>query len=175
MTDIKNKSKEPRLSPPWYTLQRVVSFSIGQSGQVLVSELEGSGTNYQITVTTLKEATAEALANTLKLKHEIGNINVNIVVKDLAGNTYKPSIPNIDTIKLIDLLKTALVNNPLVFDIEELEGNAAICSTPTVVQFWNDNNANPYSFTSMLSEVAFREVFLDGIIVYTLGRKIGNF
>jgi len=173
MTDIKSNSEQPKISPPWYTLQRVVSFSIGQSGQVMVSELEGSDADYQIMVITLKEATAQALANTLKLRHEIGNITVTIVVKDLSGKTYEHT-PHSNEGR-IDLLKEALVNNPLVFGIEEFKRNAAICCTPTVIQFWNDNIANPYSFTSMMSEDAFREVFLDDISVYTLGKKIGNF
>lgn len=171
MTDIKSNSKTG-LSAPWYQMQRMVSYSIGQSGQVLVSELDGS---YQITVTTIKEATAAALAATLKPKQMFGSITVTLVVKDLAGKTYVPPSSPLNNIELIDTLKTALVNNPLVFGIENFKGNAAICCTPTVIQFWNDNLANPQSFTSMMADAVFKTIFLENIAVYTLGKTIGNF
>ena len=164
--------KTVTLSAPWYQLQRVISYSIGQSAQVTVSQLDN---NYQMTVTTQLEATATALANTIKTKHELGNITVEITVKDIAGNTYLPVEGPMSTADLIDNLKRALVNNPLVFAIEEFGGKAAIDCMAEVVQFFNDDISNPSKFTSMMAADAFRQVFIDDVVVYTLGKAIGNF
>lgn len=176
MQNIKNNPAALNLSAPWYTLQRALSYSIGQSRQVLVSELDE--TNYQITVTASNEEAATALADTLKSKQQVSDVNVSIVVKDISGNTYTPRQPlSID--EIIELLNRALANNSMVFNIEKYIGTdseekAAIVCTPTVIQFWNDNVSNPYGFTSMLAEDAFKQVFLDDIYVYTLGKKVAN-
>ncbi|MCT4603937.1 MAG: hypothetical protein N4A59_13685 [Marinifilum sp.] len=162
-----------KLSAPWYTLQRKIAFTIGQSAEIMVSQLDTK--NYQVIVTAAYENTAKALASTLQLKHEIGNITVNILVKDINGNSWVPNEKENTTNYLKDYLKAALVNNPLVFSVQEFKSAAAICCTPNVVQFYNDDVSNPYSFTSMLAADAFREVFRNEIEIYTIGREIGNF
>lgn len=166
-------SSKAGLSAPWYSIQRMVSYSVGQSAQVLVSELDES--NYQITVTAMKESTAVGLASTLKPKQVLGNVTVSIVVKDLGGVSYSPPTKTQNVAEQIESLKMALVNNPIVYGIEEFNGKAAICCTPTIIQYWNDNMANPQSFTSMMAADAFKTLFLDNFAVYTLGKTIGNF
>ncbi|MFA8432941.1 MAG: hypothetical protein ACEPOZ_00340 [Marinifilaceae bacterium] len=175
METIKEKSVKEKvgLSAPWYSLQRILAYSIGQSGQVIVSELNSE--SYEIQVTAAKSNTAKALAETLQLQQELGNITVNIVVKDLQGNTYVPNEKQNQSSYLVDALKEALVNNPLVFGVEEVNGEPTVCCTPTVIQFWNDDLSNPYGFTSFMADQAFQRVLKPIVKVYTLGKNIGNF
>lgn len=173
-----NVIKEPKpetinLSAPWYSLQRKIAFTIGQSAEVIVSQLDTK--NYQVTVTAVSEDIAKALASTLQLEHELGNITVTILVKDMNGNSWVPNEKENKANYLKDYLKVALVNNPLVFAIQEFKSAPAICCTPNIVQYYNDDISNPYSFTSMLAADAFRAVFKNEIEVYTIGREIGNF
>lgn len=170
---IKQSAEGKSISAPWYGIQRMLSYTIGGSGQVLVSPYDLN--KDQIIVTALLEDTAKALASTLKLNHSIGNVTVNILVMDINGNTWTPNEEEGTSDFMIKNLETALVNNPSVYEIQKFRNQAAICCTPSVVQFYNDDTSNPDAFSSMLSSNAFQEVFRDEIEVYTLGKKIGNF
>lgn len=48
------------LSAPWYSLQRTISYTIGQSAQVMVSTLDEN--TYQVEVITVLEDTAKGIA-----------------------------------------------------------------------------------------------------------------
>ncbi|MCG8410948.1 MAG: hypothetical protein MI739_06670 [Bacteroidales bacterium] len=168
---VKKKSEKLNLSPPWYQLQRIFSFSVGQSGMVTVSELNDRN---QITITAQTEEVAKSLASTLKLEHKISRTTVQVIVKDMQGNTWQPNPNENSPDYLIAYLKVALINNPLVNSVEKYNNKAMIICEPTVVQFWNDNISCPDSFTSMKAATAFKAVFKDQIQSCTRGKRIGN-
>ncbi|WP_421919556.1 hypothetical protein [Marinifilum sp.] len=164
-------SPKATLSAPWYTIQRILAYTIGQSATTIVSELDPK--NYQIKVIALSEDIAKCIANTIRLTHQMGNITVNILVYDTAGNIWVPNDNN-NVDFLLNNLRIALMNNPMVYSVSEFNSYAAICCVPQVVQFYNDDLGNPDEFTSMLAAEAFRRVFKKDIITYTLGKEIGN-
>lgn len=173
MGKIMKTNENVGLSAPWYEFQRILAYTIGQSGEVSVSQIDTS--NYQITVTAILEDTAKALASTLQLEVEMGNITITLAVVDGNGKRWVPNPEPMNNSYLTDYLKDALTNNPLVFEISEFNSQVAICCTPNIIQFWNDDLSNPYGCTSMLASEGFRRIFKKEISVYTLGKNIGNF
>jgi len=168
-----DEKKSVHLSPPWYQLQRIISQTIGQSGSVMVSQLNAD--NYQVTVTSLNDTIAKGLANTLVLNHELGNVQVKILVIDSNGKALVPNSQNINTQITMKHLSDGLINNPLVNEIQEYKGRPAICCNPVSVQFFNDDISNPYQNSIMLAQEAFIRVFKADILVYSRGNKITEF
>lgn len=163
MTDVhlnnEQKTGKVRLSPPWITFQRTLSFTIGQSTQVMVSELSGDGPEYRVKVVTFDRETAQALANVVESTKDLGNIKVIVEIFDIDGNKYPPT----ERTPSLQDLKRATFNNPLVYDVAE----RTIGCQPKVVQFWNDDISNPQGFTSKLAAEAFKEVVVSVVDTYT--------
>ncbi|MEO1515191.1 MAG: hypothetical protein AAFV95_09255 [Bacteroidota bacterium] len=163
------------LSAPWYTVQRTVSFTIGQSAQIMVSQLvEQPSGEYVLTITSQMSTTAQALANTVKSEFALGNITVKVVFQDSSGTTFEPET-GISIDQRVVFLKEALVNNPAVFSVGIFNEKAAVSCMPIVVQFYNDDLSNPNQFTSMKCSDAFQNVMMEEIICYTQAPQIGNF
>jgi hypothetical protein len=165
------------LSSPVYQFQRVLAYTLGQSASMIVSDLDSS-TN-TVNVIASSTAAAQALAQIVKPEQSFGNLKVAIAVKDINGNTYQPTQSNSTTDMLVESAKTALINNPLIFDVRsvtDFSGKlvAGISVVPTAIQFWNDNLANPSSFTTLLAENGFDQVLVEQFKVFSEGKHIGN-
>ncbi|NOU50356.1 hypothetical protein HG263_07345 [Pseudoalteromonas sp. JBTF-M23] len=169
-------SKTFGLSSPVYEFQRVLSYTLGQSSNVIVSELYNEN---EIDVVALSSNTAKAIAQVIKLEQNIGNLNIKIWVKDIKGETYEPNQTDFNTELLIENAREALINNPIIQSvtaIDDLSGNeiAGVSVVPTTIQFWNDNIANPSSFTTLLASDGFERVLNDQFKVFNQGKEIGN-
>ncbi len=164
------------LSSPVYQLQRTLSFTLGQSSNVIVSKLSNDDS---IDVIALSSDTAKAIAEVIKLEHKIGNFNVKIWVKDIDGNTYEPNQSGQSAELLVEQAQIALINNPLIQSVKlinDFSGQrvAGVAVVPTAIQFWNDNAGNPSSFTTLLASDGFQQILSDQFKVYNQGKEIGN-
>ncbi|MEJ2765149.1 hypothetical protein VV869_14410 [Photobacterium sp. MCCC 1A19761] len=164
------------LSSPVYQFQRTLAYTLGQSANVLVSKLDDQNS---VNVVAATSDMAKAIAQVIKLEQQLGSFNVKVWVKDLDGNTYEPEQGDLGTELFVELARIALVNNPLIQSVStiiDFSGNKVpgIAVVPTAIQFWNDNLANPSSFTTLLASDGFEQVLRESFKVYNQGKDIGN-
>jgi len=171
-----SEASEDTLVKPWYLLQRSLSFSVGQSGMVGVSEVDETQAGPMvITIMAMRSSVAQGLADILTLEYEYGSKAVHLHIKDMNGHHYKPkSGPTLEA------LKSALVNNPLVFELKEYgelvgKSNYVGCA-PSVVQFYAGNTLDPSrQWGSYLAADVFDRLLVDGVKIYTVGKDNGTF
>jgi len=164
------------LSSPVYQFQRILSFTLGQSSNVIVSKLNNENL---IDVIALSFDTAKAIAQVIKLEQEIGNLRIKIRVKDIDGNTYEANQSNQSVNLLVEYGQMALINNPLIQSVKsvnDLSGKAVagVSVVPTAIQFFNDDISNPSSFTTLLASDGFEQILTDQFKVYNQAKEIGN-
>ncbi|UXI02953.1 hypothetical protein [Photobacterium sp. TY1-4] len=164
------------LSSPVYQYQRTLAYTLGQSANVLVSKVDHQ---QAVNVVAATSDMAKAIAQVIKLELQLGSFKVKVRVKDLDGNTYEPEQGDLGTELFVELARIALVNNPLIQSVStiiDFSGNKVpgIAVVPTAIQFWNDNLANPSSFTTLLASDGFELVLREAFNVYNQGKDIGN-
>lgn len=155
----------PQLSPPWYTLWNEINSSVGATPRVTVSELDTTKTPYVTTITAGDDTQAKMLASVLTQLHLLGNIGVQVVVKNAQGQVVPPATPaNAD--ELVQMLTTALKGNPLFVQAMAQELfprgplNVFAVFTKSVIQFYNDNLADLYRNFNGVTASVFADVLM---------------
>ena len=165
----------PALSPPWFTFRNELVATVGKTPGVAVSPLvEVTGNKLAVDVVTDDFLRGVALASVLAPAQEFGNLTVQVNVATTTGVTYTGVTPT--SAEQAGLLETlALHGNPA---FEKVAVQPATPSggpdevfpvfTRTVVQFFDDNLADLYQNTNIVTAQAFRDVLapeIGGIVV----------
>jgi len=164
-----------QLSPPWYTLWNEIKASIGNNPGVTVEDLDTSQTPYIVPISVDNHDTAAAIASIMNLHYQIGNITVDVQVKDPAGNIVTPITPG-SVSQLVELVESGLGNNGWFKEVlpKPLYPNAPevvfVVFAKAVIQFYNDDLSDLYHNYNNVAAFVFRDVLHPspgGIWLYT--------
>lgn len=147
------------LSPPWYTFATQVKVTFGADPIVSVGPLVPG---YSLTVTVDNEAKATAIASILTTSKSFGNVNVAVNV--VCNGNFVPSVP-LDASSVEQVIFTALNGNPLYSGIVSRSGfriRTFVLFKPVVLQYFNDNFADPFGKQNMVAADVWKEVLRFG-------------
>ena len=165
------------LSPPWYTLWNEIKSTIGNDSEITVDDLNTASLPYIIPVQVKNDQKAVAIATIVSLHHQLGNISIDIQVKDANGNEVKPIYPT--TAKdLASVVELALSTNPwfkkvTIKPFSPFPGSkdaVYIILSKAVIQFYNDDLSDLYYNYNNVVAYVFREVLnsaVSGISIHT--------
>lgn len=152
-------SENLKLSSPWVTYYNEIKVLFEQDPDINITYDEDSNT---VKLFVQGSDKAEAIAKILPTEKEFGNVKLYIEV-----------IPdNSDNEGMDKVLRTALNGNPILSNVIDhaLPGTEVpfhyFMFKKEVVQYWNDNLADPNGMTSTLYEDVARDVFNIGDRVY---------
>lgn len=159
------EKKMPGLSPPWYTLWNKIKYSIGNDTAVTVNQLDTKSSPYIVPITVADHDKAVAIASVMILRHQMGNITVDVQVKDGAGKIVSPETPE-SAEKLAELLKKALGDNAWFVEVVVMpsfqRGVVFPVFKKAVIQFFNDDLSDLYRNYNNVVGFVFREVLNPG-------------
>lgn len=153
------------ISPPQYELQRKLAASVGACPFVKVGEVREIAGENVIDIVVSEEPIARGLGFILKRDYNFGGIKVTVQVLDGQGaivavdDAALPGQDPIDTTRSHFL--AALLHNPLVVGLGPrpmLVGDFSIDVKPEVLQFWNDNLADPRGLSNLVAATTFQDV-----------------
>jgi len=157
----------PRMgaSPPWYGIQRQLTYSIGTFGGVSVSPLTPAGKDYTITVQAMNRDMAQGLANILIPSYDFGP-KITVLVKDNTGAVMIPASGNHTAEEVKGWLEAGLTGNPYFYGVESFgypgqPKSLYLVLAPQVIQYYNDFYLDPQSFAHYVAEDVFAEVIRD--------------
>ncbi len=159
------------MSPPWYTLQRQMKSTFGDSPWVKVGELrEHSEGRYSIHVKCRDVRVAQGVAFALKPRYTPGGIPVDIVVRGPDGARVRaPIAPERATLRETQLmLRLALWGNHQILGtaIRPMwpgESRVLVETRARVVQFFNDDISDPNGYLHAVAAPMFDELLADGV------------
>lgn len=176
-------SKE-QLSPPWYTLQRQLTYSIGAFGGVSVSPLQMVGQNYSITIQAMNRTMAQGLVNILTLSYDFGP-KVIIFVKDETGAVMTPATGPQTQAKIKEWLEAGLTGNPFFYGTKTFgvpfHGQALyLVLAPQVIQFYSDNFIDPQGVLHYVAQDVFASVLRNnfpgaGTLYFTTAAPVNGY
>jgi hypothetical protein len=153
-----------QLSPPWYTLWNEIKASIGNDPGVTVGDLDTSQTPYIVPISVDNHDKAVAIASIMNLHHQMGNITVDVQVKDPAGNIVTPITPS-NPQALVELIESGLGNNGWFQKVVAQPFYPGSPSTvvfvvfsKAVIQFFNDDLSDLYNNYNNVVAFVFRDV-----------------
>lgn len=143
------EDKKTKLSPPWIEYYRKLEAMFGPDPDIKV-EFNEDEMHIKLYVESHEKATA--LDELLPVQKDFGNVSVFIEV-----------IPANDEPKRIDYIKRAFEGNPAFSYATTIEGIMSnpisyVVFKPEVIQFWNDNMADPHGLTSTLMADIAKEI-----------------
>ena len=130
-----------------------------------MAQLDTTKTPYVTTITAGDDAQAKMLASVLTQVHQLGNVSVQVVVKNAQGQVVQPSTPS-SAQELVQMLTTALKGNPLFTQAVAQElfpsgpMNVFAVFTKSVIQFYNDNLADLYRNFNGVTASVFADVLM---------------
>jgi hypothetical protein len=142
--------KMVRLSPPHYTLWNEIKASIGRDPGVTVNPLDTSSSPFIVPIDVADHDKAVAIASIMTLLHQLGNIRVEVQVKDGEANPVFPEVPE-SVQQLANMVEKALGDNdwfvkvvtkPLVPKSSRIIVFAVF--QKAVIQFFNDDLSDLY-------------------------------
>ncbi len=153
------------LSPPQYTLQRMLVHSVGARPCVAVSEvITVDDTHARIEVKGCNDATAAALAAVLVPEHTFGGLIVNVVAVDRTGSVVADPLAGRTTTAeelralFAKALRTGRCYRGVALGGGPLTADLWVEFKKVVVQFWNDDLSDRYGNASYVAEDVFRVV-----------------
>lgn len=160
------------VSPPQYRQQRIIRGSVGASPLVSVGEVVETSGTYRVDVTCASLDVARGVSFLLRKDYDFGGLILKVRVLDEGGTPVEVDESGItgDPVEASrDLLADALDGNPLFDSFSAgFFTPLAVLARPEVVQFWNDNLADPHGNESLLAAAAFaecaRETFFAGAV-----------
>lgn len=160
------------VSPPQYRQQRVLEASVGASPFVSVGEVVQTPDTYRVDVTCASLDVARGVSFLLRKQYDFGGLVLHVRVLDEHGapvEVDESGIPGDPVEASRELLSDALEGNPLFDSISAgFLAPVTVLVRPEVVQFWNDNLADPHGNESLLAAEAFsgcaRESFFGGAV-----------
>lgn len=163
------------ISPPQYSLQRELAASVGASPFVQVGEVYTSGGRELVDITVSIESVARGLAFILKREHNFGGIMVEIRVLDPRGAVVSvddAALPGHTPVETAEAyFRDALLENPLVVGIGPrpmVFGDFVVEVRPEILQFWDDNLADPGGLSHMIAASVFHDVARSSLIAGTV-------
>ncbi len=162
------------ISPPQYRQQRIIKASVGASPFVNVGDVVEVSGAYRVDVTCARPEVARGVSFLLRKEYNFGGLKLTLRVLDEKGavvETDESSITGDPVEASRALLRDALGANPLFDSVTGVDVFAplVVLVRPEVVQFWNDNLADPNGSETMLASEAFsacaRETFLAGAVM----------
>lgn len=153
------------LSPPQYTLQRQLLYSIGQNPYVTVNDVVEENGLYYIDIVASKKEVAEGLSFILMKKFDFGGLKGEVRVFDTTGNRVV-AVPENQQGNKSDIVKTyfenALKDNKyfkqiVVKDFVMLY-SFWIEFESSIIQFWNDDLSDLYGNYNEVAAKVFRDV-----------------
>ncbi len=163
-------------SEPRIYLQRVLSYTLGQSANVIVTEIEDDN---RISVIAANQTIAQSLSVVIKHHHELDGESIDILISDIQGNVYQKPTISLFPESYIKHALIALKNNPLIHGVnmtydESGSRSPAVLICPTTIQFWNNNLQHPSRYNTLLASTGFELVLSDKLQVFSQGKQIGN-
>ena len=153
-----------QLSPPWYTLWNEIKASIGNDPGVTVADLDTSQTPYIVPISVDNHDKAVAIASIMNLHYQMGNITVDVQVKDPAGNIVTPIIPGKPE-ALVEFIESGLGNNGWFQKVVAqpfYPGSpytvVFVVFSKAVIQFFNDDLSDLYNNYNNVVAFVFRDV-----------------
>lgn len=152
-----------KLSPPWYTLWNEINASIGNDPDVTVKPLDTQQSPFIVPVQVGSHEKAEAIASILDLRHIIGNITVDVEIRDQTGTIVSPKVPQ-TTEELAKMMETALGGNGWFSEVIARpiypQGPEVIYPVfkKEVIQFFNDDLSDVYSNYNNVAAFVFKDV-----------------
>ena len=154
------------LSPPWYTIGNELKATVVKTPGVKVSEVVAAADgSYTVTVVTRNQARGVALASVLRSSHTFGGVDVRVEVKNAAGHSVAGVTPT-SAPRLAQLERQAFAGNKLLQGVVVRQATPVPGSSTSVypvfrksvVQFYNDNQADLYQNQNMVTADAFADV-----------------
>lgn len=153
--------KTAELSPPWYTLWNEIKASIGNDTAVTVNPLDTKSSPYLVPITVADHDKAVAIASVMALRHQMGNITVDVQVKDREGRIVSPEIPE-SVEKLAEMVKKALGDNTWFVEVVVkplfMREVVFVVFKKAVIQFFNDDLSDLYNNYNNVVAFVFRDV-----------------
>jgi len=157
------EDKKTKLSPPWIEYYRKLEAMFGPDPDIKV-EFNEDEMHIKLYVESHEKATA--LDELLPVQKDFGNVSVFIEV-----------IPANDEPKRIDYIKRAFEGNPAFSYATTIEGIMSnpisyVVFKPEVIQFWNDNMADPHGLTStLMADIAKEIIGEDEGVIFSTDKK----
>lgn len=153
----------PELSPPWYTLENMLSHALNNHSTVTVQPLDTKVRPYVASITVTDKQQALALATILAPQHRFGNVIVDVCVKDSHGSVVPIQIPESPE-SLVQMMKTALGNTPWFSDAMArpfVPGSRMVVFPifkAAVIQFFNDDLSDLFRNYNNIAEAVFHNI-----------------
>lgn len=145
------------------TLQRMLYYSIGVSGDVRVTDVQRQlGDDYLVRIITDNQNKGNALSTIIKNKIQVSpTVYLQIVVEDSKESIYAAKIVgSLDD--LVEITKDALSGNPLFVASQKARSNAlGIVTTRSVIQFWHDDLHDLFSAYNAIAADVFKELLAE--------------
>ena len=149
------------LSPPWVTYANEVKAMFRDDFDVIV---DGLDSDYNIRLRVKKADKAAALTKLLKPTVKFGYITITVNVIVVPANENEDTTVDVNSMKVVDLYKTALEGN-MAFEeiVEKGEGlpfamNYVVFKNQ-VVQFYNEDLSDPLGMCSTLYQTIADHIF----------------
>ncbi len=158
-----NHAANPQLPPPWYALWSEINGTVGNDPGVTVSALDTSKMPYIVPITVTDNDQAVALASIMTLSYKLGNVQVNVQIKNGSGTIVTPVTPTSPD-QLAALVKTALGHNgwfvTIVMHPITMGGKDVVFPVfvKQVLQYPGDNLSDAYQNYNNVVAFAFRDV-----------------
>ena len=150
-----------KLSPPWVEYVNELNALFGQDPEVTIA-YDGDAMEVKLLVKNPNKA--DALARILPLEKEYGNVKLKVTV-----------VPGNADMTREQIYRAAFEGNPVFAQAVTVDGISSNSFTYVgfvreVVQYWNDNMADPHGNKSTLYQEIARDVFAggDGVCFYTV-------
>jgi hypothetical protein len=165
----------PHLSAPWYTLWNEIKATIGNDSDVSVGDLDTSRSPFIVPIKVNNHDKAVAIASIMALHHQLGNVSVDVQVKDPNGTIVQPVTPS-SAQALTELVQVALAKNNLFEKVvvKPLYPGARDIVYPVfskaVIQFYNDDLSDLYNNYNNVAASVFSDVLNPapgGVSVYS--------
>ncbi|WP_096200452.1 hypothetical protein [Bacillus sp. FJAT-45350] len=170
-----------KLSPPWITLWNEIKYSIGKDNEVSVLPIDTVKQPYVIKVITANEEKGRALATILTQVHQLGNIQILVVVENGNGLSYE-GLPLYAHDEIPSIIRKALKSNQWFVDVI-VKQVAPYPNAPTVfypvfkksvIQFFNDDLTDVYNnYNNVVADV-FSKVLIDAISGISINCSTSN-
>ena len=161
-----------RLSPPQYTLYRQLAGSIGADPNVRVRNPYQQNEIWYMDVQVSRITTAKAMSGIITSYYDFGGIIVNVRILGPSGESMAPqTMPDAENpVDFVhDQIVTALKRNRYFERVVDLRGKKpplapwgqlAVVFEPKVIQFWDDNLADPFGYLHFVAQDVFSAIML---------------
>lgn len=158
-----------KLSPPQYSLYRQITNTIGADTCIDVERPYQENEQWYIDVHVCNTLKAQVLAAIMTPDYDFGGIKVQVRIFNPEEELVPPPVileGDLETVK--ELFEIALNDNPYFVEVLEVTdkpatvpwGDLILVFTPAVIQYWNDNLADPFGYVHFVAQDLFANVLI---------------